>query len=480
MKTKNMLLGGLACLTLTGCMSIGGDPKPDSSQVYVLGASELIATQNQSFMPQHVVGILRLTVPSYVDRPQVVALKQGNSITQQEFQRWGEPVRDSVQRVMLRQLTMRLPQDLVIVAPWSPDMHTDFYMNVRIDDLMILPNNSVILRATCEYWDGSDDSLIGVKVYADQLPLHNNEEVSAINLMQRMVANLGDALAYDLYLLESGNRAFLCVQQTQPMQPIMTPETQSMGMCMNQFPQPVMPFSRPQAPGMMGNSMPSQMPMPQNQNYGAYNFPSPTPNFYAVPMMRGPQQSAPMAPQMQSYGINPGMNQPTMSPVMQPERQTAVATAPMGSLPPQQLPQEQGMQSIQVNNSPLMMQNQSQNLPARSPQSMMPSPSQMRPAPMPQNRSNGNGNFDSAANRNGIGAQTVLLMPTEDVYVIVENLSTREMLLSRRLRAGERIPVSMNGRLKITPANKNALVIQTPDGSVLELKNYPESSFILE
>lgn len=67
--------------------------------------------------PQPVVAVMRVRLPQYLDRPEMVARSGANALVIDDDNRWGEPLAESVPRVLAENLSRHLPQGRVVVAP---------------------------------------------------------------------------------------------------------------------------------------------------------------------------------------------------------------------------------------------------------------------------------------------------------------------------------------------------------------------------
>src|SRR4029450_12095141 len=84
-------LGGL--VLLGGCLK-----RTKISATYVLGPVAPRDAAAPSQTPEAVVGVLKVAVPGWIDRPQVTERTSTGQIRANEFARWGEPVTKGGQR----------------------------------------------------------------------------------------------------------------------------------------------------------------------------------------------------------------------------------------------------------------------------------------------------------------------------------------------------------------------------------------------
>jgi uncharacterized lipoprotein YmbA len=110
------VLAAVAVLGTAAC--IGGRASP-ATQHYVLSpVIEVASGGTASPAGPLVVGIGPVTLPAYLDRPQMVIRAAPDLIEVREFDQWGEPLRDGVTRVVAVNLARLLPESRVVAFPW--------------------------------------------------------------------------------------------------------------------------------------------------------------------------------------------------------------------------------------------------------------------------------------------------------------------------------------------------------------------------
>ncbi|MCR6632842.1 MAG: PqiC family protein [Magnetospirillum sp.] len=84
-------------------------------QLYVMSA-EPEALAAGPGKPEPVVAVMRVRLPEYLDRPELVARSGANALVIDDDNRWGEPLSESVPRVLAENLSRHLPQGRVVVV----------------------------------------------------------------------------------------------------------------------------------------------------------------------------------------------------------------------------------------------------------------------------------------------------------------------------------------------------------------------------
>jgi hypothetical protein len=81
------------------------------------------------------IGISELEVSQYLLAPQLQQRSGPNALERAAFERWGEPMDDAVERVLLLDLAAAAGTESVRLAPWPRDWVPDWELKVRIERL---------------------------------------------------------------------------------------------------------------------------------------------------------------------------------------------------------------------------------------------------------------------------------------------------------------------------------------------------------
>ena len=118
------ILLGFALLALTGC------PGNAPTRLYVLTAT---TDKPASTSPEGVaIGVGPITLPKYLDRPQIVTRVAANSLDQANLDQWGGDLNDNITRVVATNLSNLLATDRVSLYPWKDGAPVDFQVTMDI------------------------------------------------------------------------------------------------------------------------------------------------------------------------------------------------------------------------------------------------------------------------------------------------------------------------------------------------------------
>ncbi len=141
--TTNLFLFALALLVLAGC---AGSSKP--SRFYMLSTipEEGVASARGAEGRDIALGIGPVTLPPYLDRPQIVTRATTNQLEMGEFDRWGEPLNANFSRVLAENLAFLLGTDRIAMHPWQRWVPIDYQVIVRVLRFDRAANGDIVLR----------------------------------------------------------------------------------------------------------------------------------------------------------------------------------------------------------------------------------------------------------------------------------------------------------------------------------------------
>jgi len=93
------------------------------------------------------IGVGPVSIPDYLDRPQIVTLSGKNEVGIAEFDRWSGSCRDETTRVIMENLSVLLPSQRVISYAWGRRVSLNRQITVDILRLDGILGKMVILKA---------------------------------------------------------------------------------------------------------------------------------------------------------------------------------------------------------------------------------------------------------------------------------------------------------------------------------------------
>lgn len=117
-------------MILGGC--IGGKSSP--AKFYVLSAlPNPEPTKKVEAAERGVaIGVGPVSLPPYLDRPEIVTRSGGNELHLSEFDRWAEPLQQNVSSVLAENLSILIPTDRTTVFPWERSVPITYQVIVEV------------------------------------------------------------------------------------------------------------------------------------------------------------------------------------------------------------------------------------------------------------------------------------------------------------------------------------------------------------
>jgi uncharacterized lipoprotein YmbA len=135
-------------LALLPCACLVGRSK--EARTFVLDPLAARQAASPTMAPTSVLGVTRVAVPGWIDRPQVTARGPAGEILTDDFSRWGEPIARGIQRVVAENLAALLPDRRVLALPAATPDAVDQRLEITLVEAARQTDGSVLVEAR---WD---------------------------------------------------------------------------------------------------------------------------------------------------------------------------------------------------------------------------------------------------------------------------------------------------------------------------------------
>lgn len=134
MKFHLMIANLSLMLWISGCAIIGNSPP---TRFYILPSA---STTPAASAIRETIGLAPISLPRYLDRPQIVTIDEGGQVMLAEFHRWAEPLSAGFSRVLTKALTARLPNKAIL--PATPEIEQ--ILEIQVQDFRAQPGRCVL------------------------------------------------------------------------------------------------------------------------------------------------------------------------------------------------------------------------------------------------------------------------------------------------------------------------------------------------
>ncbi len=157
-----MRSGVVIGLVLAAAVASGGCllKRSPASRTFVLDPTEARTDGATSGPAVAVVGVAKVSVPDWLDRPHILARAANGEIVADDFSRWGEPLPRGMQRVLTENLAALLPERRILAEPISPRLPVDYRVEVTTVDVARQADGTVLVETRWDVIGGKGDALV--------------------------------------------------------------------------------------------------------------------------------------------------------------------------------------------------------------------------------------------------------------------------------------------------------------------------------
>jgi len=149
MKKLNVLAStAIAVVSLAaGCTVFA--PRTDDTRYFILSPETVVVSASPLAPGDRLaVGIGPITIPGYLDRPEVVTRTSATELKVSNNERWGERLRSNVATVLSQGLSSQLPGVDLMKFPWPLNSAPDYQVSVDFQRLELTGDGQTQVVAT--------------------------------------------------------------------------------------------------------------------------------------------------------------------------------------------------------------------------------------------------------------------------------------------------------------------------------------------
>jgi uncharacterized protein len=149
-----------------------------------------------------VIGIGPITLPRYLDRPQIVTRVDHNQLALSEFERWAEPLQDNITRVIGEHLALLVPTDQVLLQLWPRSAALDYQVTIDVLQFDGRLGGETTLLAFWRILDGAERPLLSHRTSLSILVGGGDYEAIVVS-MNQLLGRLSRDIAVAIQRLAS-------------------------------------------------------------------------------------------------------------------------------------------------------------------------------------------------------------------------------------------------------------------------------------
>jgi uncharacterized lipoprotein YmbA len=144
---------------LTGCGTTS------LSRFYTLPPVQPAATETRVLSPEAAVtlSVGPISIPDYLDRPQIVVRSTQNELLLSEFNRWAGSLQSDTARVLRENLEKMLAGDGISVTSWRRGIPSVYRVSVDVSRFEVTAETGVVLKAQWAVFGGDGANVLLVR-----------------------------------------------------------------------------------------------------------------------------------------------------------------------------------------------------------------------------------------------------------------------------------------------------------------------------
>lgn len=186
-----IMTAGFALIVLTACATTA------PTNFYALNAIPIpVVSQEPESEEQGAIGIRKVTIPDYLDRPQVVTRTGENQLKISDFNKWAGSLKNDISRVLAENLSADLLTSRVYVYPWKKSIPVKYILAVDVTRFDGELGGEVTLKAnwTIHGEDGKELLFLHTTVVSEKADRPGYEALVAAK--SRLLSQLSRDIAY--------------------------------------------------------------------------------------------------------------------------------------------------------------------------------------------------------------------------------------------------------------------------------------------
>lgn len=178
-------------------MHLAGCASSAPSRFYVLSPLASSKAESQALKDEVciAIGIGPVELPAYLDRPQIVTRVSENELNLAEFDKWAEPLKDNLFRVLAENLSTLLCADAISIFPWKGPTPIDYQVEVTVIRMDGNVGGNASLVARWAIFRENDKKMLLTRKSSYSEPLSSQNYKALVSAQSRTIADLSREIA---------------------------------------------------------------------------------------------------------------------------------------------------------------------------------------------------------------------------------------------------------------------------------------------
>ena len=192
MMAPRLLASCVGVLSIAALMGCGSSPRPRLYRIEPVHQAEDGSTESNVTIA---VGPIRL--PEHLKRKEILYRNEPYRLTAAEFERWAEPLDDSIASALTENLSALVSTGLFVDHRWAAGRDVDYTVHVQVITFALDPDGDVRLNAA--WMIASDTGIsVGLQKESYRAPRSSADVVATVAAMSQAVGELSQDIADEI------------------------------------------------------------------------------------------------------------------------------------------------------------------------------------------------------------------------------------------------------------------------------------------
>ncbi|MFA5983038.1 MAG: PqiC family protein [Methylococcaceae bacterium] len=165
------------------------------TRFYVLETVSPLASTDPIKTQSPIIGIGPITIPTLLERKQIVNRTANNNVEFAEFDQWASPLKDNIVQVLRGNLSHLVPNKLFRAYPWAAFGGVDFRLVIEVTQFDAKTGELANLEANWTLINEKNHNIINNGVYKTEQRLNDSSYESMVSALNNLLAKLSQQLA---------------------------------------------------------------------------------------------------------------------------------------------------------------------------------------------------------------------------------------------------------------------------------------------
>ena len=189
-KIRNRVMAGMFAASL-GVLAACSTPVQE--RYFLLSPDDVSAPSGAARTA--VVGVGPITIPSHLDRSQIVTRSSDNRLVINQFDRWAEPLDENIQHVLVENLDHRLSPQRIETFPWNSRDGVVWQIVVDLGQFERQPDGSVQMVARWKIVNFNSGEVAVSERFTDSVVPKDTTTEATVAAMSDLLGRLSDSIA---------------------------------------------------------------------------------------------------------------------------------------------------------------------------------------------------------------------------------------------------------------------------------------------